>query len=367
MRLFIEPTDVWLFRDGRPFDAGSDHRAASLFPPPPSVIQGALRAAHVTFRGGKMDDYVARRLLEIEQEIGSPDAGKPDNPLPFRLRGPFIMRRVQEENGLVRYVRYLPLPADAARVAGGYRTLAPADRTDVRTNLPSGLRLLWQFNRDPVNNQTPEQEEKNHAWATAEAVSRYLVDQQAIPASDAVAESDLFERESRFGIGLDYDVRRPAEGALYEAELIRARHGVGIEIQVDKLTGWPSTGLIKLGGEGHAGRFEVLADEQPDPLQLTPKFKLYFTTPAYFGDGWKPQDWGTFFEPTPQLVAAALPRFESRGGFDLAYQEHKPAKRYVPAGSVYYFEGNASARLKSSNVTEYGAEIGFGQVIIGRW
>ncbi|HXG18262.1 MAG TPA: type III-B CRISPR module-associated Cmr3 family protein, partial [Methylomirabilota bacterium] len=44
MYLFLEAIDVWLFRDGRPFDARSDHRAESLFPPYPSVMQGAIRS-----------------------------------------------------------------------------------------------------------------------------------------------------------------------------------------------------------------------------------------------------------------------------------------------------------------------------------
>lgn len=50
--LFMQAEDVLLFRDGRPFNAGSDHEARSLFPPPPSVIQGVLRShylVHKTF------------------------------------------------------------------------------------------------------------------------------------------------------------------------------------------------------------------------------------------------------------------------------------------------------------------------------
>ncbi|MBL8152360.1 MAG: CRISPR-associated protein Cmr3, partial [Blastocatellia bacterium] len=40
MNLFIEPSDVWLFRDARPFAAGEQSRATSLFPPTPRTIQG---------------------------------------------------------------------------------------------------------------------------------------------------------------------------------------------------------------------------------------------------------------------------------------------------------------------------------------
>ncbi len=48
MRLFIEPTDPLLFRTGRPFDAGENNFAETLFPPTPETIQGAVRAAIAT-------------------------------------------------------------------------------------------------------------------------------------------------------------------------------------------------------------------------------------------------------------------------------------------------------------------------------
>ena len=40
--ILIEPTDVWLFRDGRPFNRGQDHSAQSVFPPLPTVMQGVF-------------------------------------------------------------------------------------------------------------------------------------------------------------------------------------------------------------------------------------------------------------------------------------------------------------------------------------
>ena len=51
MQLFLEAVDVWLFRDGRPFDAGQDHSAVSRFPPYPTVIQGAIRSHHLVQTG----------------------------------------------------------------------------------------------------------------------------------------------------------------------------------------------------------------------------------------------------------------------------------------------------------------------------
>src|SRR5215470_13200760 len=44
MRLFIEPTEPLLLRNGRPFEAGQNNFAESLFPPTPETLQGAVRA-----------------------------------------------------------------------------------------------------------------------------------------------------------------------------------------------------------------------------------------------------------------------------------------------------------------------------------
>ena len=66
-QLFIRPVDVWLFRDGRPFSAGSDHRAESLFPPYPSVIQGAIRSYQLALKNVDLQDRDA-----IIQTVGTP-------------------------------------------------------------------------------------------------------------------------------------------------------------------------------------------------------------------------------------------------------------------------------------------------------
>ena len=71
------------------------------------------------------------------------------------------------------------------------------------------------------------------------------------------------------------------------------------------------------------------------------------------------------------LQAAALKQYEPIGGFDWARKWHKPSKRYVPAGSVYFFQSHTQSRLKAgliqNAITDFGAEIGFGQIVIKEW
>src|SRR5262245_7753815 len=101
MQLFLEALDVWLFRDGRPFGAGSDHRARSIFPPYPSVVLGAVRSHQLILLGVDLADAAA-----IKDAVGDADDLRD-----LRLRGPCLARR---EEGRIH--RYLPLPADAYTV-----------------------------------------------------------------------------------------------------------------------------------------------------------------------------------------------------------------------------------------------------------
>lgn len=356
MELFLEPIDVWLFRDGKSFDAGSDHRARSLFPPYPSVMQGAIRSHHLVVKGIDL-----RNQRAIADEVGTAEDFKG-----LRLRGPFIAR---EENG--RLIRYFPVPADGAPDGNpqSYRLLRPRSRQEmpyVLTNAPDELpMLLW-----PPEDAKPTQGDLGE-WMAEEELLKGLRGEPAV----AIKSSELFVRENRFGIGRDDATRTTEEGALYEVEFIRPCPNVGLWVQVEGYDGWPERGTLRIGGEGHGAHFRQLQTilgwpHPPDPLPA--RFKVYFASPAYFENGWLPKDgWGRFFTASVTLQAVALRRYESIGGFDWATGSQKPARRYVPAGSVYYFacEGRVSLRADLINqaITEYGAEIGFGQVIITEW
>jgi CRISPR-associated protein Cmr3 len=356
MELFLEPVDVWLFRDGKPFDALSDHRAASLFPPSPTVIQGAIRSHHLVVKGVDLRDRNA-----IQNAVGTAeDFGA------LRLRGPFITKREGS-----KITRYFPVPANVVpdKKTQGYRLLRPRRRQEmphVLTSAPADLpMLLW-----PPEESEPGKEGSSQ-WMAEEELLKCLRGELA----NAVGSEELFVRENRFGIGLEDATRTTKESALYEVEFIRPCPGVGLWVQVDGYSGWPEEGEICLGGEGRGAHFTRIQQELgwprvPDTL---PKhFKVYFASPTYFQGGWKPKDgWGRFFYGPVTLQAVALNRYESRGGFDWASNAQKPARRYVPAGSVYYFtcEGEAQLRpdLINEAITESYSEIGFGQVIITEW
>jgi len=357
MQLFLEPVDVWLFRDGKPFDALRDHRARSLFPPYPSVIQGAIRSHHLVVKGIELRNQIAiRETVGTAEDFGS-----------LRLRGPFIAR---EENGVV--LRYFPVPANVApdkKADAYYRLLRPRLRQEiphVLTNAPDELAmLLW-----PPEDSEPNKEGFGD-WLIEADLLRSLAGEPVA----ATRSDELFVCESRFGIGRDDATRTTREGALYEVEFICPCQGVGLWVEVDGYSGWPDAGQMRIGGEGRGAHFTQfkppLAWPQPrDPLPSC--FKVYFASPTYFENGWKPKNgWSKFFDGHVELQALALKRYESVGGFDWASGGQKPARNYVPAGSVYYFSHDGSARLKSdlinNAISDRWPEIGFGQMIISEW
>ncbi len=352
--LFLRPLDVWMFRDGRPFDAGSANRAESLFPPYPSVIQGAFRTHRLLARGVNLKDKT-----EVEKAVG-----KADEFGSLRLRGPYLARWDGKT-----LTRYFPQPADAI---ANELDLTPAKLGKPNDTLKTSSPFPWLFGLNQ-----PTGKPKEPLWVDENSLKEYFAGKSV----KGVPASCLFLREDRVGIGMN-EKRVVDEGMLYEAEFIRPREGVGllVEIEGDYEADWKTGGVLLLGGEGRQAIVEAVnAAPLPKPPASASGFKMYFATPAYFELGWIPatkkvngkdeSDWSNFFKGDITLTAAAISRYETIGGFNWAddangANAHRPARRFVPAGSVYYFKGSPQFSDGKHAVTHFGDQIGFGQVII---
>lgn len=354
--LFIEPQDVWMFRDGRPFDAGSAHRASSMFPPFPTVLQGAIRSNQVVLEGVELGTGRRADGKTIRDIVGDPltfDGALNLNGL--QMRGPFVARRISPG----RVERLFPLPADAYyQHSGGIAPSMPQKLSDAQVSgKPAVLLVPGEDAAKPDGFQ----------WLTATDLDKYFRGETV----QGVDESELLQRENRFGVGRNSEwvVK---EGMLYEAEFLRLAKDVGFVLEMSGYDhpGW-AAGLLQFGGEARAAVYSTVSvDEWPDaPIPLPGQFRIYFATPTYFKNGAEPEDWSTFFKGDARLVARALRGYETVGGFDWArnadsQEAHRASRRYVPAGSVYYFENAGGAELNASALTEFGAELGFGQFIL---
>jgi CRISPR-associated protein Cmr3 len=360
MYLFLHPEDVLLFRDGKPFNSGEDHHARSVFPPLPSVMQGAIRSHYLVTQKIPLND---KKL--IEERVGTAVDYKN-----LRLRGPFVA--TWDGKNLTRY---FPTPADAFRIDKDKSQVKPADwrenpswnkKPGENNNSHAHLRL------SPFKPEGLEQtKDKPAAWMSEIELQKYLNGGEA----ESTPESQLFNRETRLGIKLQSNSSRATEeGMLYQAEFIRACDNVGLYLEVSGYTDFPEKGLMRIGGEGHGVRFVsgIPAPQNWEVAASNPlpeRFKIYFATPTYFEDGWQPADWGKFFEGEVRLEGVALSGSLVSSGFDYAQRQAKPARRFVPAGSVYYFScvEQAHIKLKEGGMSDYAPQIGFGQILITEW
>lgn len=352
--LFIEPLDVWLFRNGRPFNSQEDHTAQGTFPPFPSTMQGVLRTHHLALHRVNIHDETA-----VTNHVGTRHT-YPEN---FQVIGPFIARRQNKQ-----IIRYFPLPQDLYldEEQQAYRTFTFKPEATVYTDLTdkAKLQLLYRHSE-----QKPQKDDSEGGkWITEMQLNAYLRG-ESIPKDKVVSGSCLFTTEARVGIGLNSQQRVTEEGKLYEVKFTRPKENVGLAVGVAGLDGWPDEGIIAVGGEARAGHYTPCSAWSPHHLHKTNgQFKILLLTPTYFEQGWQSENWGQFFTGDVQLVTAVVGRPLIWGGRDIATNQHEPSYRYVPAGSVYYFKGQVELKLPTiTDKPDQFGPIGFGQFAIGGW
>jgi CRISPR-associated protein Cmr3 len=375
--VFIEPVDVWLFRDGRPFSAGEGHAARSIFPPTPHTVQGALRSAVLGHESVPWQAYYAAltdQAQRLRGRIGGP-SGKTNGTVVaaelgcFAMAGPFVALK---EKG--QFMPYFRLPSDvlAVKDTKDLVLLAPTEGLPFDADWPDpSLEPLWADCDQEL--ESPEELD----WVKAEGFDAYL--QGDVSKLKGVPAEGVRVSEFRYGHQMDGDTRRPKEGMLYQAEFIRPQPTVGLLARVsDAATPPDEAGTLALGGEAKAARYRILGDKDvvpyPKPAQPDRRLKVVLLTPAYFSDGWRPAggDWSALFAQKVKLCSVALNRPAHIGGWDVARRRSKPMRYLVPAGSVYFFEAEAPIQpptylTETPNGELDFAKLGFGQIACGTW
>ena len=320
----IEAFDTLFFKDGKPFSMGEDTWADGIFPPPPSVIYGALRTAYaasnpegITFgKQGNVDEKTAG--LEIHS----------------------IYYRINGNN-------YLPLPADMVEKKNkskgtrnkeaigkkyAYNSLvftkAPAN---LASSLDPDLGGFFQYAGEE------EVESIDGGLLGEESLRDYLSGSGNGFSGRLV--SDFFETEPKIGIGRNNLTNAAADGQLYRVGM-RRPNGLDIRVTFSGLN-LPEKGILKLGAEMKAAKYrQIDTDEALDlrpPSPLEAQFlKVYLATPGLFEQGYPD------LEKLGITGATFLGRANSRsiplGGFDMKQGKPKPMLQLFPAGSVFVFE-----------------------------
>ncbi len=394
----IDPLDVLLFRDSKPFTASESHRAKSLFPPNPSTFFGAIRAKIISDELAKQslefNDYYHGdgKLEELIAEVGAP-VGKGE----LRLKGPFLAA----PDGNRTFKVHFPLPRDlmqpepGAKGSSSMNPLTPLEPSPhgIQSNMPGGLQYLWST----AGGEAPE----GVAYLSALELKKYLGDE--LLASQQSSER-LYAYEPRVGILLQREQRTAQPGQLYQIEFVRLEKDIRmlLYISMKNTAMLEPTGLIVLGGEQRGVHFQneqlsnlsgmeslirTMKKQLVNSISKKKCFKVYLAAPAVFRVdcdddrkryGWLPS-WidetngfiGSYEGAKVQLISAAIGKPNSLGGWDLAQRRPKVMCKDVPASSVYCFkllEGDPQKLVDNLHfqcISEDGAEAGMGLAFVG--
>ncbi len=332
---FLEPLDVLFLRGNKLFgDPGSFGEA--LIPPWPSVAAGAIRSRMLADAG---IDLAAFARGEVQHaELGTPQA-----PGPFTVIAFHLARRWGKD--AVEILRLPPadliITEDHNGVPGS-KALAPTPPAPGLTS-SAPLPLL------PVLAETERRKPAAGYWLTQSGWAKYLAG-HTLTGADLLKSSALWRIDPRVGVGLNPETRSVAEGRLFSVQAVAMQAGVGFLAAVTGAVP-PSTGMLRLGGDGRAATIRPATVTLPEPDYLAivraRRCRLILTTPGLFSSGWLPtgiqqQSDGShrfaLHGVKGRLACSAVPRAEVVSGWDLARWQPKPAEHAAPVGSVYWLD-----------------------------
>lgn len=362
-RYFIEAADVLFFKDGREIAPGSEYSAASVFPPHPGTLYGAIRSAllaqdeNTDFSKsdfGNLNKQVQElvgswtekgELYISDYSLAYNNNGQPE-PL-FRLPCDVLKRKKPDKDKGEREEVHMSKPFTVSSAG-------------IRSNQPlSNGNATWFYHQEGAvfeHDTAFITEEQFYAYLTCDLGSR---DQSSSLSCELLNEAkekeQEFKKEPRMGIVISRKTHTVEEGKLFTTPFIRPRKDIGllVELNVD-LDVLPDQTKLRLGGDGkmallnetqhHGGK--QLDESLGEKVVKSSRIKMVLTTPAVFEKGWIPDGLdesgrGQINGVEVQLEGASLGKHEIIGGWDVANKHPKKSRRAVPAGSVYYLTTDA--------------------------
>lgn len=309
--VLITPNDPVFFRDGKPFTMGEEVHTSGVFPPYPSVLQGALRSVYFTHH---------------PESIPIDDETDPTENATFA-------------NAALAYNRELlfPLPADLLLVGNEIVPLRLQERSKLNFLSSAETNYKWLLQTNDKRKVDPT----NSVFLKSAQMSRYLKGEIPQVVNLTAEGSTMLIDETKVGIGrTPYQVTE--EGKLYR--MTRKRLAEKLQLYV-AFQGFeiPNRGLMAVGSEGTSAHFELLQHVLPLPVVTPLAFnsnlicKLYIMTPAVVEVG-KPYIPVCLQDTNIDVLTYATGRPVNIGGWDMKKNAAKPMKQAIPAGSVYFFK-----------------------------
>ncbi len=282
--IYLQPTDVLFFRDGRPMSGSLAGHSAAW--PLPDVTSHALHAA--LWRAG----FAAEAHSHRRGRSGHYQDDHRDRKFgALATVGPFPVRVLSSNGSLSPENKwFFPRPKDAQTLGSVCVTLQPATgnwRKDSSLPLP----LLYAV----ANTQAPDKNAGGEPWISRHAYEAYLRGDTFDRVTDFLEDEQIADREAQIGIAIDPETqttgRGSAEGQIYSAHYLRLREGFRLglvaraedkrlspehakhDLILDLLDGRPAR--IVVGGQQRvctATREDAPTDGLPLPRGLTGGF-----------------------------------------------------------------------------------------------
>lgn len=316
MKIKIKAFDTLFFRDGKPFTMEDESWAEGIFPPPPSVIYGALRAAY---------------FANHPEELGK--ANENDDPTK-NLKIKDFAFYIQEKG----YV-YYPVPADFAAKKMENKEKWQIFRMQIRDNVLTSKPML-PLCADPKEDKL---ESVSGFYLTGDLLDEYMQGFN-IDETQVLRLNEQISVEPKIGIGRNYQTKTSNDGRLYRLGMRRLKD-LSILVDFEGLE-LPEKGIVRLGGEGKTAYYSK-SDFDSSSRKIddaSKRFIVYFRTPAIFEkNGYYPDSFDGNFSceingRKYRIVSMAMDKPLSIGGWDMKANRPKPMKKFVPAGTVYIVE-----------------------------
>jgi CRISPR-associated protein Cmr3 len=361
----LDPLDTLFFRDGRPFSAAI---RVSGGLPTPQPLAGALRTALLGRSGFRFDEFARHR-----KKMTLPDAlarcGAPPWIKTARFRGPWLALA----RGASAVEPLLPLPAilSRGREQDAWSWAWPRQSGNFPGwRDPDRLLPLWR--------RVDADAKAASVLLTLTGLAAFLEGRDP-PGEECYRIDELYGFDNRIGIGIDMHALTSAEGELYGIRLLALKdkvRGARLCLYAEMCLGadaeqrpWFDGTPVPFGGEGRCVRaFEINPCTWPTADPTRPRGLWYLASPTFLPVR---QASRRSLPELPGLKAAASGAGFAISGWDVAANGPRPTRFAVPAGAVYFVEGQATAgNFVSGDDTQTTDELlaeGWGFALQGKW
>jgi CRISPR-associated protein Cmr3 len=335
---FLEPLDVLFLRGNKLFGDPGSYGDAQM-PPNPSVAAGAIRSRILA------DEHIDLAAF-ARGEVLHPVLGTPQQPGAFALTAFHLARK---KNGTIEPL-FAP-PADLALTASEQENAPPQVKALHPQVIAHGIQSSYPLAQHPVLAQEQRSKPVSGYWLTVAGWQAVLRGELPTSTQHWLPVSELWRVDERVGIGMDAATGSVAEGRLFTTQAIALKPDIGFLVEVSGAEP-PEDGSLRFGGDGRAVAIRPAEDvplPEPDYAKLVKdrRCRIILTTPGIFPQGWLPtgaspvEGGAAAFDlhgVRGKIKAAAVSRFETVSGWDLAKWQPKPAERCAPTGSVYWLD-----------------------------